>query len=108
MTASQHTPGPYTEDTGRFCDMLLNPDWTSICCGEYGGDDMAVVAYCHPINAALFAAAPDLLAACEAALAYLNDYRPTDIRKNFAQMNRHENDAVKPLYAAIARAKGEA
>ncbi len=55
----------------------------------------------------LAAAAPDLLAACKSALNYLEAYRPKGtIRENFSQYNRHENDAIRPLLAAIALAEG--
>lgn len=54
----------------------------------------------------LFAAAPELLAACKAALAYLDANRPKgNIRKIFSALNEHENGAVKPLRAAIAKAE---
>jgi len=58
-------------------------------------------------NARLIAAAPELLEACEAALEYLNRNRPKgNIRDNFTALNEHENGVVKPLRAAIAKAKG--
>lgn len=73
-----HTPGPWfvaVDDEGvgtRFPDGA-----ESICCVECGGhefDAIEVYAFNHNIcadpwpNAALIAAAPDLLAACKAAL----------------------------------------
>ena len=49
--------------------------------------------------------APEMLAACKAALKYLEANRPKgNIRKIFTALNEHENCAVKPLRAAIARA----
>lgn len=63
---------------------------------------------CEIQTGRMLAAAPDLLAACEAALAYLETTRPTDVKKNYHQMVRHEHDAVRPLRAALTRAKGGA
>jgi hypothetical protein len=58
-------------------------------------------------NAQLISAAPDLLAALQAAVEYLEAYRPKGkIRDIFTQLNAHENGALKPARAAIAKATG--
>ena len=55
----------------------------------------------------LFAAAPDLLAALQAAVDYLVDNQPKGrIRDIFSQLNRYENGVMKPARAAIAKATG--
>lgn len=59
-------------------------------------------------NARLIAAAPDLLAALEAAVEYLKANRPKGkIQDIFHELNHYENGVMKPARAAIARATDE-
>ena len=69
-----HTPGPWTIDDGMIsledqCRILLNntgtdSEWVCVGINDHEGME-AVVALCHPTNAPLIAAAPDLLVALE-------------------------------------------
>ena len=72
-THTQHTPGPWTIEDGRLTqqdhiDRLAEdikcPDRQWVAVGTEDAEGYAEsVAYCHPSNARLVAAAPELLAA---------------------------------------------
>ncbi len=85
--------------------MQLNGDRKTIARTYAGKKDFYVGE--AGANVALIAAAPELLDAARAALRYLEANRPdSDVRKDFTSLNEHENIAVKPLRAAIAKAEG--
>lgn len=103
MNMNQHTPGPlhangygvYTNDGTLVCEVLP-PDGTPEQKAQCSAD------------AALYAAAPDMLEALKAALAHLETYRPKgNIRDIFTELNSYENGAIKPIRAAIAKAEGK-
>ncbi len=79
MTSTKHRPGPWVADEH---DVYAR-DWRVVRC-DYTDEGAA--------NAALIAAAPDLLACCEWALRMMNGGRP-------------EEDLVD-LRAAITKARG--
>lgn len=72
-TETKHTPGPWhvdtdcRDDTENMAYQLTDDAGTSrewVAVGLHDEDGYAAsVAYCHPMNAPLIAAAPDLLAA---------------------------------------------
>lgn len=77
MTTTQNTPGPWAIDDGMCriedqADFLLNDIGTErewVCVRINDEDGFAeVVALCHPLNAPLVAAAPELLTALDALL----------------------------------------
>ena len=85
--------------------MQLNGDRKTIARTYAGKKDFYVGE--AGANVALIAAAPELLDAARAALRYLEANRPdSDVRKDFTSLSEHENIAVKPLRAAIAKAEG--
>ena len=100
---AQHTPGPWRieEDPNHWFDIT----------GESENGLARLISLLHPVgtpqeteaNARLIAAAPALLAACEAIVAA--NILPAD------EMPRREMDAAYPAIdlcrAAIAQAKGE-
>lgn len=73
-TAASHTPGPWEptdmiDVPGQVGVTLPMPDnWIGVICSDENHGD--VVAYCHPDNAPVIAAAPDLLAALKALQAW--------------------------------------
>lgn len=86
-TTAKHTPGPWVADTDNW-DLIDNMirclkegkgtrrEWMAV--GKNDNDGYAEsLAYCHPKNAALIAAAPDLLEALKAA-AYFIENVPDD------------------------------
>lgn len=110
---SAHTPGPWAVcdeppneywykgltigvadpgDARRVCDVH---DW-----GLAFGDEMTKA------NAHLIAAAPDLLAACEFALAHCEDF-VRDQLEGTSMLNA-AMEKLNPIRAAIAKAKGGA
>ena len=87
----------YSADGLRSILARVN-DWD--ICPEHG--DPSQVAH-------LIAAAPELLAALEDAVAYLEANRPKgNIRDIFTELNQYENAVMKPARAAIAKATGNA
>lgn len=90
-----HTPGP----------------WEHLA-GSIGTHKFGLIAMMPPkaesaANARLIAAAPELLAALQAAVEYLHANRPKGkVRDIFSQLNAHENGVLKPARAAIAKATG--
>lgn len=86
-----HTPGPWAVDEIRSVQAIT---WCGeVCIADVGGnaDEEEQLA-----NARLIAAAPDLLAACEAMIAA---EKACDILAG--------DSAITAIRAAIARAKGE-
>lgn len=81
MSGAQHTKGP----------------WIAKFKGDAVVED-AFVASCSPCDAALIAAAPDLLAASEAALSLLRNMRSSEV----------EQDVIDALIDAVAKARGGA
>lgn len=101
-----HKPGPWikrpmSDDSGWIVAFQDGPGPRVLL--PKGPDD-----WCQEANASLIEAAPDMLAACRAALAYLEANRPKgNIRDKFSQFVEHEHGAVRPLRAAIAKAEGK-
>jgi hypothetical protein len=90
MSESKHTPGPWDN---RSRVTVVRQTSTGEWIAEVGGRTTPEAR----INACLIAAAPDLLAAAEAALAWIDN-----------NTTRAEYDHTgEPLRAAIAKAKGE-
>jgi hypothetical protein len=87
---AQHTPGPW--ETSSFTDVVRNVVEWDIC--EPGGGDMIAEVAVRPeaeANAALIAAAPELLAACLA------------MRKGW---EHNLTEPMAKINAAIAKATG--
>jgi hypothetical protein len=84
----KHTPGPWVAHTRGSDAFVRCADGRQFLCGD--------IIY-HPVNIAnanLIAAAPDLLAACEAAIACL-DHATVSMA-----------DADEMLHAAVRKARG--
>lgn len=101
MTA--HTPGPWIVDE---CDVASDTsppdDWTAI--GTADEDGLAsIVAYCHPDNAPVLAAAPDLLTACKRLLAYCHD----SCGRTPGYTHSVETCSICNAGAAISKAEGK-
>jgi hypothetical protein len=107
MGEKNHTPGPYyvVPDPGQDCPECGNEigeswmvAWKSLS-GGYVGLATVMADDREEANARLFAAAPELLAACELALS-----RPTVVRGEgqWAMLNPADLDAIR---AAVAKAK---
>lgn len=94
--SSTHTPGPWTATKGRTQWNVRAPNLHMTLLDTRHG---------HPelkkANAMLAAAAPDLLAACEAGLQELQT-----LAHSFGLENFDSNPAVKQLRSAIAKATG--
>jgi hypothetical protein len=100
---AEHTPGPWevdhTSDANQMAACLsegvgTNREWVAVDSGDDGGH----VAYCHPINASLIAAAPELLRAlyeAQAAVTYLLSNED----------NGGAYNALEAIEAAIANAE---
>jgi hypothetical protein len=105
--SEQSTPGPWrwghfgidlgAEHQGYALGCLDGPDNTSVL--SYGMDGEEDIYAENPADAWLIAAAPDLLAACEDTLAYLQ--RPLEARW------QDIDQAITTLRDAIAKARGE-
>jgi hypothetical protein len=99
MSEAKHTPGPWQVDPEPSSDgsLLVWGDTRSPRGGE-------VVAWCNSeltrnhADARLIAAAPELLAACRAWIAYL------DPRDNL--YSHEETELIRQMQAAIAKARG--
>jgi hypothetical protein len=114
-TQTAHTPGPWELWTfGETCQTSIGEKsgGVSVCevtmsDGEGRQTKESTDRGCA--NARIIAAAPELLAALEAAVAYLEANRPQGkIRDIFSALNHYENDVMKPARAAIAKATGGA
>jgi hypothetical protein len=96
---SESTPGPWVASPGAHgaqWKVCYSSDFGGVIGEVYAGSGQPVEA-----NARLVAAAPDLLAACRAALADLYD------DANMAQHNRAQRQVGEQLRAAVARAEGK-
>lgn len=110
-TTSKHDPGPWVAYVGRMgMDEGLNPFFKGIVAllkrsGE--DDEVAVIldrdepAYSYEANARLIAAAPDLLAAAELALRYIEEHCHEVLPEG-----RQGKRPPEELRAAIARVTG--
>lgn len=97
--SANHTPGPWVlDDDGHDIRTHLADQWP---CGCVEGNLIAYVAHTEDVlgqaNAHLIAAAPDLLAACEALLRDAREFFPTV-----------SGEAITAAEDAIAKAKGGA
>jgi hypothetical protein len=64
-----------------------------------------VAAFVTQADAELFVSAPDLLAALQTAVAYIEANRPKGkIKDIFSELNYYENAVLKPARAAITKA----
>jgi len=102
MTDANHTAGPwYYRDTPNDPDIAFTVLWQHAPVAEVYS---ANIAECSPAsaeaNARLIASAPDLLEACQEALAYCEHLK--------SSMFGVEPSHADNLRAAIARATGEA
>jgi hypothetical protein len=95
-----HTPGPWQADEGagnRNADGS-HPWEVCACAGPPFGDDTEIIVLAERVteaNARLIAAAPELLAACRAAL------------EHFAEFHRGQPFAISGIiWAAVAKAEG--
>jgi len=100
MTA-QHTPGPwFRDDCAESVHMaqciIENPLWIAI---EDTSDDGGHLAYCHPENADLIAAAPAMLAALELAESFMAGFEGDELQDDM-------DDHLATIRAAIALAYG--
>jgi len=101
ISTQKHTPGPWkfkvfraTEDTFNHC-IIANARYDGRfveVARVFTISDDGIAGSESSINARLIAAAPDLLAACEAAIAWMGE-------RNYA--------ILAELSSAIAKAKGE-
>lgn len=117
----KHTPGPLTtrramhpDNTGGYDHAVLDDGGAIIAeCFENVGNGLGRPA---KANASLFAAAPDLLAACEAALLYLDECQPPRVHDGpcgpeagcdagCMDLARWADDFLR-VRKAIAKAKG--
>ena len=115
MTTTQHTPGPWVIDDGliRAEEMAAaiesNPTWVAVGINDEDGF-AASVAYCHPINASLIAATPDLLSALQSSADWLDELCGLiqsgmfDAASDWVGANAVSTDST--LRAAIFKAKG--
>lgn len=97
MTNYGHTPGPWTYNLYKPGSKYQNPAVTD---KAHNGIVMEVWGQgkeCAEANARLIAAAPDLLAACEAALIRIKEYEI---------VNDYHHPLVRQLERAIDMAKG--
>jgi hypothetical protein len=104
---AEHTPGPwrtYGPDS-QDANWIIAYDGQEIYVSEIAKIPATwnhILDERKAANARLIAAAPDLLAACEAALEPLMTYHP-----RIPELDRQVKDARGKLLAAIAKAKGE-
>jgi hypothetical protein len=109
-TTAQHTPGPWlakaerTEDDPYPGFPFAVRDYLNDQTVAYVTDNFTDPAWA-PGNACLIAAAPDLLAACKAALAEL--FGVHMVNETLAKRDLPEGNTLPMLRAAIARAEGK-
>ena len=94
--STKHTPGPWAWDGG--C-LMSQQSYTAVVLW-YTSDDDGV--HCRPADRPLIAAAPELLAACKAALALLANLTSEEFARG------GDRPARMALADAIARAEGGA
>lgn len=109
---TEHTPGPYFVDDGMIriseqAEMLLRDvgtdrEWIAIGPGDEDTPTRPaeVVALCHPDNAPLLAAAPELLAAIREFVRCANEA----IRQG--RTYRDDGQCMRLARAALAKAEG--
>lgn len=95
MNDQKHTPGPWVAQ--HYSRSIDPDDW---CVGVEGGA-IDAVASCSERDAALIAAAPELLAALEAAREFIID----GMAMGFVGMPEDET-VLEVIEAAISKAKG--
>jgi hypothetical protein len=98
---NKFTPGPWRAgkySVNNYQISVYGADQTKICMLEGWNEECLTEA---EANASLIASAPDLLAACEAALVYLIRECPSE------EINTSAFFVRKQLREAISRAKGE-
>jgi hypothetical protein len=71
---TKHTPGPWTIDEALPSKIEPEDEYVAVCDIDQG-EPGSVIAWSHPLNASIIAAAPDLLAACEAMLQVMREGR---------------------------------
>jgi hypothetical protein len=113
---TEHTPGPWEVDSAADVEHMAaclakdsgtDREWVAVDSGEQGGH----VAYCHPLNAALIAAAPELLDALRAILLdgeYNNEGDFVIRRADDDETDTSEPPCLRDAGAAIAKAEGRA
>lgn len=96
--SAKHTPGPWSAQ--RDQGSIQSDDWLI---GAQGRADS--VAVCSERNAALIAAAPDMLQALHEMLCHIQD--PDE--RDFLDANKFkwQQEAFRKAHAAIARATGQ-
>jgi uncharacterized membrane protein len=105
-STSEHTPGPW-EIGSMYC--AVRPSIAAILRGESPNDGHAICALYgerdRPANARLIAAAPDLLAALDVALEFVElCWRDVDLNEYAAEQRDHTEASIR---AARAKARGE-
>ena len=122
MNISQkHTPGPWIADLRTGCFAILKQTDKRTCLS--GADDDAIVyqkgrvkesspgAYRYltdeqEANARLIAAAPEMLAALEAAKKFIEDHLPFGRYCTVEEYKSRVNKVMTPIEAAISKAMG--
>lgn len=104
MSEANHTPGPWCVDGEDYFAKVVSKDgWTIAETSHIHDGDLGKAEDIHLANMRLIAAAPDLLAACEASLALLTKYG----EGRFAcAAFESERKLIHQLRAAITKAKG--
>ena len=105
---SERTPGPWTAVGTSVRDYNCNPEdgWPNGRLIATCGSDTAGGLSTRAANARLIAAAPDLLAACEAAAEFIRNGAGLGCIARPVPGSR-ESTTLAVLQAAIARARGE-
>ena len=101
---SKHTPGPWSyKDNGHYFDVGVIED----------GHDMVYPAVCIGVmkydeaNARLITAAPDLLAALDMILEYIERRKRYSDIEHYSEIDRNYETMVADAKAAIKKARGE-
>lgn len=99
--STKHTQGPWLvdehSDTSVMADILKSSDdWVAVA-DTY--DDGGHVAYCHPNNAPIIAAAPDLLQALSEAADFIDELVATGaVKSQYGKdLATRLDDVIKPL-----------